>query len=488
MVIILKNHYVSQFIIRSFAQAINVFDINKGTIDETKRPHKVFYKDDIFTEELEKLMNYNIESKVANILNNNISNKSKIVLTRDELETIKRYTLLCSVRTLPEDYFCKLLYGFEEKANEYISIQSHSGLDFSKMPYTKDLKISNHELFLRTLKVYASTSNIVDMVNNPLATREMLAWGMPFLESYIAFWDAPEGKEFILTDCGMCSEYEGFHMITGGLDVSKLSYILEHVKNGEYEYGSLMASLALMYENYNLFNLSSTRLLVMINPFFKLYNNCLVGFVDDNGNIEEPKELEKPDIWPAQIQDRELFATPQNKYKHGKLDHCPEDKYIYEPKALTSDDLVYVNSLLLTQSKEIIGFNDPLKIIDSIYYEVWLKANFESVRTLNDTKHEIVHRLIDNIFNSPFNELIKYCEKLGGVNKTAFIDLFEKMLANLLKDFNENPYIYRYFLDRPQETMECNALKWMEKGGKNRLDIFKEMLEKYERKNKNEII
>ena len=92
--IVLKNHYVSQFIIRSFAQAINVFDINKGTIDETKRPHKVFYKDDIFTEELEKLMNYNIESKVANILNNNISNKSKIVLTRDELETIKRYTLL----------------------------------------------------------------------------------------------------------------------------------------------------------------------------------------------------------------------------------------------------------------------------------------------------------------------------------------------------------------------------------------------------------
>lgn len=126
------------------------------------------------------------------------------------------------------------------------------------------------------------------------------------------------------------------------------------------------------------------------------------------------------------------------------MNHCPEDKFIYEPKVLTSDDLVYVNSLLLTQSKEIIGFNAPLKIIDSIYYEVWLKANFEFIKTLNATKHEIVHRLIDNIFNSPF-VLIKYCEKLGGVNKTEFIDLFEKMLTNLLKDFNENPYPYRYF-------------------------------------------
>ena len=38
-------------------------------------------------------------------------------------------------------------------------------------------------------------------------------------------------KEFILTDCGMCSEYEGFHMITGGIDISKVSYLLKQIKN-----------------------------------------------------------------------------------------------------------------------------------------------------------------------------------------------------------------------------------------------------------------
>ena len=44
----MKNHYVSQFIIRRFSNAINVFDVHTGRIDESKRPHKVFYKDDIY--------------------------------------------------------------------------------------------------------------------------------------------------------------------------------------------------------------------------------------------------------------------------------------------------------------------------------------------------------------------------------------------------------------------------------------------------------
>ena len=82
------------------------------------------------------------------------------------------------------------------------------------MPSSKSLNIDDKELYLRSLKVFVQTTNIRDIVLNPLATREMLAWAVPFLESYIAFWDAPSDKEFLLADCGMCSEYEGFHMIT----------------------------------------------------------------------------------------------------------------------------------------------------------------------------------------------------------------------------------------------------------------------------------
>ena len=86
-----KNHYVSQFIIKRFSDAINVFDIHTGKIDESKRPHKVFYKEDIYDEELEKLMNCNIESRVANLLSRKLLVSGDITLTRADLFLLKRY-------------------------------------------------------------------------------------------------------------------------------------------------------------------------------------------------------------------------------------------------------------------------------------------------------------------------------------------------------------------------------------------------------------
>ena len=118
----MKNHYVSQFIIRRFSNAINVFDVHTGKIDESKRPCKVFYKDNIYDEEIEKLVNFNIESRVSNILNNKILVDGDVVLTRTELETLKRYMLICSVRTQSEDQFCSILKRCEHNAEHYFNI------------------------------------------------------------------------------------------------------------------------------------------------------------------------------------------------------------------------------------------------------------------------------------------------------------------------------------------------------------------------------
>ena len=118
----MKNHYISQFVIRRFSDAINIFDIHSGKIDENKRPHKVFFHEDIFDEETEKLFNF-IESRVANIISQKILAKGKVVLTRKELVLLKRYMLISSVRTQSPDFFCKILRGFEKNADHYISIR-----------------------------------------------------------------------------------------------------------------------------------------------------------------------------------------------------------------------------------------------------------------------------------------------------------------------------------------------------------------------------
>ena len=475
----MKNHYVSQFIIKRFSNAISIFDVHTGKIDESKRPHKVFYKEDLYDEEIEKLFNSNTESRVANILDNKILVEGEVVLTRAELETLKCYMLICSVRNQSKSYFCKVLKDFESNADFYISIHK----EYSFLKKTKDLNLSDNELYLRTLKVFAKTRNIRDILFNPLATREMLAWAMPFLESYIAFWDAPKDKEYILTDCGMCSEYEGFHMITGGIDISKMSYLLRQIENGKYQYGYLMASCRVMFENYNIYNLSSTRCMIAVNPFFRLFYGAQAEI-----NRGERFRFEKPDIWPAIIQNKELFDVPQNRYSNSlsPLPYAPDDEFIYKPKVLTEEDLIYINALMLSQTREIIGFNDATKIIDSIYYYVWYNANFNSIKFSKQSFNETMKNLVDNVVNSPFRDLCNYCDSKGGINKTEFIFLFEKLLNYIYKDFNENPYICEYYLSRPEETAKCKTLDFLGEGEK-KLDTFRQMLDRIYEERKNAI-
>lgn len=249
-----KNHYVSQFVIKRFSDAINIFDIHSGKIDESKRPHKVFYHNDIYEDETEKLFAH-IESRVANIIDQKILKHDTITLTRKELLLLKRYMLICSVRTQTPEGFAKFIRGFESNAIHYISIYNNIYNRKITLPYIKNLRLTDDELYARALKVFAITETIRDIADNSDATSEMLAWAVPFLESYLAFWDTPNEKEYVLTDCGMTSEYEGFHLITGGIDISKTSYLLNKIKD-EPGYAGILASQFVMYENYNIFVLS----------------------------------------------------------------------------------------------------------------------------------------------------------------------------------------------------------------------------------------
>lgn len=286
----MKNHYVSQLIIKRFSNPINIFDIEKEQIAANKKSKNVFYKNDIYTKEIEKLMNFNIESRISNLLDQKILEKDTIELSRVEIELLKRYMLICSIRTLDEDCFSKLLKtSFKKRSEKYINFYD----DYKNLPSSDSLNLNNKELFHRTLTVFAQATNISEMANNHLATKEMIAWALPFLKSYIAFWDTPDNKEFILSDCGMCSEYEGFHMITNGLDLSKYSYLYHKIfKENQSQYVEHFANCIVMYENYNIFVLNSKRSIVMINPFFKMYNHQNVFDMRSNKILE----LDCPDI------------------------------------------------------------------------------------------------------------------------------------------------------------------------------------------------
>ena len=49
----MKNHYVSQLILKRFANALYIFDDNAKSISKHTQTENIFYKKDIYTDEVE---------------------------------------------------------------------------------------------------------------------------------------------------------------------------------------------------------------------------------------------------------------------------------------------------------------------------------------------------------------------------------------------------------------------------------------------------
>ena len=263
----MKNHYISQLIIRRFSKAIHVFDNKEHRITRYTHPEKIFYKDDIYTDHVESILNKELECPFAQLLDRKIINKEKIEITRRDIILIKRFLLLDSVRTFAADDFIKVIRGFKANCERYIALVKHVddfGSILEKLPTIDDIEDTPFEFHMRAMKLFIQCKSPLDMIFNPLCTKELFAWSRIFLDGYLMFWDSHNDHEFILTDNGMTSDYEPSHFLYEGLDLSKESYLHTMMKSAnnnfaQVKYAQLLALNQIMYENFNVFNLSSTR-------------------------------------------------------------------------------------------------------------------------------------------------------------------------------------------------------------------------------------
>ena len=463
----MKNHIVSQMIIKRFADAINVFDLKTGRIDLKKKPAKVFYKHDRLPEDLELMLSKEIESPFANLLYGKLNEKDVIKLTRKEMLVIRKYLLMVSVRMFDEEEFYVTIKNFKKNCEKYYQMEPK----IRTIKRLEDFNYSPKEFYLTTLRVICENNNPLEMLHDPRTTLEMYCWSRPIYDSYIAFWDAPENMEFILSDCSMVSEYEGVHQLTGGLDLSKFSYSYFNLLNNKNEmlknvYANLLMQCELMYENYNLFNLSSKRSMVLVNPFFRQYFDQKIHVIGG-----EDININAPDIWPSILQNKELFRTPTNEYVRQGV-FLPEDKFVYEVKKLSEEELVYINSSILKMSHNIIGFNSIEAIKGSINYSLWEEANLRGGHFMSIDSCESGNSFIDALFSS---KLLKLSE-LKGVKedtKSSFISLFERIYSDILKDFKTNKYICWYLLFNEKETRKNTNLNFLGNADE-RIILFKE--------------
>lgn len=197
----MKNHYISQLIIRRFSKAIHVFDCKKRRVTRYTNPQKIFYKENIYTDSVEDILNKELERPFAQLLDRKILNKDKIEITRLDVLLVKRFLLLDSARTFVAEDFFKVMKRFKSNSERYIALVKHIddfGFIFETMPSLDDINDTPFEFQMRAMKLFIQCKSSAEMILNPLCTKELFAWSKIFLDGYLMFWDShDEHKIFV---------------------------------------------------------------------------------------------------------------------------------------------------------------------------------------------------------------------------------------------------------------------------------------------------
>lgn len=358
-----NNHYVPRLVLRRFADKVSVYNIKTGELAENQRLEKIFALNELYSEEVEKELAEKIESPFALVLNNKILSAKvgdNIEITRKELNIIKKFLLVSQMRVFVEEgKFSILEKGLTQAMKKM-------GVEF---PF-EERKISEtvEQRWLRNIKVVVECQDLSKIQEHELCTYEIYRWAQIYNAGYMAIWDGKNsGEDFIITDIGMTSEVEPSY-VKIGLETDKKNYLMKRFLEEtnllvKQNLLNLLYAQVNFHENYYMFSISKNRMIVIINPFFRMY--------------DKKEKLGVPNIWPTEIQDRKLFE--KNKSERlpiimGKQVLKENDKFWYKICQMNWEDVVWVNMLMLDRIDTLLGFADLEKISDSIYnYIEWHK-------------------------------------------------------------------------------------------------------------------
>ena len=348
-----NNHYIPQFILREFGDTINVYDIKNKTLKQNQQTYRVFAERQIYPAGLEKDIGYKLESPFAKLFHNKLmtgKSGSTITLTRKELLLMKRFFLLETIRVVS----MKGIAGSEKNASEFYR---------SLFPDFTELQIKDETTesrWHRNIKVIVDTEDLHKVSVHPLCTYEILKWSYIFNSGYFAFWDCTEsGVDYIISDIGMTSEVEPSKLKVGFEHTKKdeLIRLIERETNTEKKaaYQNILSTQALFHENFYMFPLSKTRMIVTVNPFFSLY--------------DKKTKLNKPYKWPTEIKSRRLFeknVSPKLMVLLGKPIYKDDDEFTYTVQNVKTEDAEYINMLMLDRIDNIMGYSDFSRIKSSV--------------------------------------------------------------------------------------------------------------------------
>lgn len=370
-----SNHYVPRLILRKFSNRLSLYNVRTGELKENIPPEHAYAIENFYDAETEKKLNLRIESQFGGLLSNLILKRDKqISLSRVNVLLVKKFLLISILRSIQGEDFMQAEKHFYVRLNSlakrYTELQ---GLTFNEdafVPPFIEKQVNGEtsfEYWMRTLNVILDTNGTPrQILEHPNKTYPAYRWASIVNSAYLAFWDAPSDcDEFIITDIGMTSENEKGWDGVRIHNRKKLYYIESLIKktsdrNECERLLSLLNMISNFSENYQMFPISSKRMIVLISPFFKFRH-----FMNSCGKPGlSLKEL-------TAIPNEELFKPNRNYYVlppiSGKgYQYHYDDRYIYDVKTLTCDEIRYCNALFMDRIDTYLGFSSLEHAVGSI--------------------------------------------------------------------------------------------------------------------------
>ena len=347
-----NNHYVPQFILRSFGNQIDVFNVKEQTLMLNRQPGTVFSDRAIYPPDLEREIGHKLEQPFSVLFHAKLEKGNpgdKVVLNRKELFLMKRFFLLEMMRVKPEK---------DQVLLEKVVFAN----DFKNTFTEKEIPGETAESrWHRNLRTIIEVDDLRNISKHELCTYEVLRWANVLTSGYFAFWDCSQSEtDFIINDIGMTTERDD-SVFKYGYEREKIDYTKSLLaretridKRTAYE-DILRALLGGFYENFYMFPLSKGRMIVLVNPFFRLY--------------DKKEKLFKPTIWPTHVEDRRLFAknvSPDVPVYMGKPLYRDDDEFVYTIMPVSDADAEYINMLMLDRVDTLLGYSSKERIIKSV--------------------------------------------------------------------------------------------------------------------------
>jgi hypothetical protein len=351
-----NSHYVPRLILRKFGDKLSLYNVKTGELKEDIPLERAYAMQGFYDDETEKKLNLKIESQFGGLLSNLIlKRENEISLSRANVFLVKKFLLISMLRSVQAE-------GWMQKEKQFYTLCPPA-------PF-KEKQIEGetpNEYWLRTINVILDTDGTPqEVLKHPDKTYPAFRWACIVNSAYLAFWDAPGNRdEFVITDIGMTSEnekgWDGFFVHNR----RKLEYIAELLELTKDEserenLSNLLYTVTNFSENFQMYPISSKRMIVLISPFFKFrYFRKSLGV-----SVPDLRDL-------TVIPNEKLFEPNRNHYVLPPIpdkgyQYHEDDKYIYDVKVLTTDEIRYCNALFMDRIDTYFGFSSLNHAVGSI--------------------------------------------------------------------------------------------------------------------------